>query len=118
MTLRARGEQRRAHSRFELRGASTAGVRSMQQLDVLNVGLAGALVEASMPLPVNAEYQMQLVLRGDVTEANVKVRRVVALSGRDPARYHIGLEFLSIAPDGLQLLQQLLADAEGDEPHV
>jgi hypothetical protein len=90
----------------------------MQQLEVLNVGLSGALVEASMPLPVNAEYQMQLVLRGDVTEANVKIRRVVALPTRNPLRYHIGLEFLSLAPDALQLLQQLLAEADGKEPTV
>ena len=54
-------------------------VVSTQTLQVVNLGVSGALVEAGCALPEYAEYQVQFVLGPHVSEATVKVRRVVAL---------------------------------------
>jgi hypothetical protein len=94
-------DHRRAHLRFEVMGAMAGAVVSTQTLQVVNLGASGALVEASCPLPENAEYLMQLVLERHVSEANVKVRRVTELRPADGIgrRYRMGLEFLSITPE-------------------
>ena len=82
---------------------------STEQMHVLNLGVTGALVEASLPLPVNAEYRMQLVLEGDVAEATVKIRRVAMVQDARPSRYRIGLEFVALSPDVQELIQRLVA---------
>ena len=88
---------------------------STQTLQVLNLGASGALVEAGCALPEYAEYQMQLVLDQHVSEATVKVRRVVEVRERpeDVPRYHIGLEFLSITPEAEDEINRLLVNTVG-----
>ena len=87
---------------------------STEQLHVVNLGARGALVEAALPLPINAEYRMQLVLEGDVTQATVKIRRVVVVGDTRPPRYHIGLEFLSMSSDAEEMIQRLLAPPQDE----
>ena len=57
-------------------GRMAGSVVSMETLQVVNLGTSGALVESALPLPPNAEFKMQLVLDGHVSEATVKIRRV------------------------------------------
>ena len=88
---------------------------STQTLQVLNLGVSGALVEAGCALPEYAEYQMQLVLDQHVSEATVKVRRVVEVRERpgDLPRYRIGLEFLSITSEAEDEINRLLVKSLG-----
>jgi hypothetical protein len=83
---------------------------STQTLHVLNLGVSGALVEAGCALPEYAEYQVQLVLGQHVSEATVKVRRVVEVRPRagETPRYQIGLEFLSITAEAEDEINQLI----------
>src|SRR5215212_8269847 len=89
----ANSDHRRAHMRFEVVGNMPGALVSTQTLQVVNLGVSGALVEAGCALPEYAEYQVQLVLERHVSEATVKVRRVVEVRSRpgDPSRYQIGL---------------------------
>jgi hypothetical protein len=90
-------EHRRAHLRFEVLGTMSASILSTETLQVVNLGISGALVESALPLPPNAEYQMQLVLEGHVSDVTVKVRRVTTAVGDNGVlRYRVGLEFLAI----------------------
>jgi hypothetical protein len=100
---------RRAHLRFEVLGTMSASLLSTEELQVVNLGASGALVEAALPLPPNAEYRMQLVLESHVSEVSVKVRRVTAVA-RDlgPVRYRIGLEFLAISPEAEDMINQIV----------
>jgi hypothetical protein len=101
--------QRRAHLRFEVLGSMTASLLSTETLHILNLGASGALVEGPLPLPANAEYQMQLVLDSHVSEATVKVRRVTPVSGEQGSvRYRIGLEFLAISPEAEDAIGQIV----------
>jgi hypothetical protein len=88
---------------------------STQTLHVVNLGVSGALVEAGCALPEYAEYQVQLVLERHVSEATVKVRRVVEVRARpgEPSRYQIGLEFLSISPDAEDEINRLMVNSLG-----
>src|SRR5215217_6938588 len=97
----ANTDHRRAHMRFEIVGNMPGSVVSTQTLQVVNLGVSGALVEAGCALPEYAEFQVQLVLERHVSEATVKVRRVVQVRSQaaESTKYQIGLEFLSISPD-------------------
>lgn len=96
--------------RFEIVGNLPGALVSTQTLQVVNLGVSGALVEAGCALPQYAEYQVQLVLERHVSEATVKVRRVVqmrAQSGEMP-KYQIGLEFLFLTPEAEDEIQRLI----------
>lgn len=105
---------RRRQQRFEVVGAKTASLRANQIMRVLDLGANGALVESVLPLPPNAEYRMQLVLEGHVSEATVKVRRV-AEAGWDAGetRYRIGLEFLAISEEAAEAITRLVTPEAG-----
>lgn len=104
---------RRTQLRFAVVGMKSVSALSSQMMRVLNVGANGALVESALPLPVNAEYRMQLVLEGHVSEATVKIRRVAeAAWGSSALRYHIGLEFLTISDEATEVITHLLSAGE------
>jgi hypothetical protein len=90
-------------------------VVSTQTLHVVNLGISGALVEAGCALPEFAEYQVQFVLEGHVSEATVKVRRVVEVRSRpgDSPRYQIGLEFLALSAEAEDEINRLIVNSLG-----
>jgi hypothetical protein len=96
--------------RFEVVGSLPGALVSTQTLQVVNLGVSGALVEAGCALPQYAEYQVQLVLEGHVSQATVKVRRVAQVRPQsgEPPKYEIGLEFLSLTPDAEDEIQRLI----------
>ena len=107
-------DHRRAHLRFDVVGSMPGSVVSTQTLQVVNLGVSGALVEAGCALPEYAEYQVQLVLEQHVSEATVKVRRVVERPRPgDVPLYHIGLEFLSITPEAEDEINRLIVNSLG-----
>jgi hypothetical protein len=78
-------------------------------LHIVNLGASGALVDSPLPLPPNAEFTMQFVLEGHVSDATVKIRRVIETRREDGAvRYRIGLEFLALSAEAEQMIQQLV----------
>jgi hypothetical protein len=101
--------------RFEVVGRMPGAVVSTQTLQVVNLGVSGALVEAGCALPEYAEYRVQFVLDQHVSEATVKVRRVVPLrsSGSESTRYQIGLEFLSLSPEAEDEINRLIVQHLG-----
>jgi hypothetical protein len=114
-SAKSNSDHRRAHLRFEVVGSMPGAVVSTQTLHVVNLGVSGALVEAGCALPEYAEYQVQLVLERHVSEATVKVRRVLEVRTRpgEAPRYQIGLEFLSISADAEDEINRLLVNSLG-----
>lgn len=101
--------QRRAHLRFEVVGSMPASLLSFETLPVVNLGASGALVDGTLPLQVNAEHAMQLVLDAHVSEVTVKVRRVSPVGGEEGApRWRIALEFLTISSEAEELITQIV----------
>ena len=112
-----RRDQRRAHLRFEVVGSVPGLLVSTQTFQLLNVGTNGALVEAGCALPEYAEYEVQLVLGQHVSDATVKVRRVVEVRPGPGAlpRYQIGLEFLSITAEAEDEISRLIVTSLGSD---
>ena len=98
-------------------GDMPGALASTETLHVVNVGLSGALVESAWPLPEFAEYQVQLVRERHVSEATVKVRRVVAVRRQagEATKYQIGLEFLSITAEAEDEINRLIVSRLGAE---
>jgi hypothetical protein len=105
-------DHRRAYPRFEIVGNMPAALASTQTFQVLNLGVSGALVESSCALPEYAELKVQLILDRHVSEALVKVRRVVHVRGRsgEPAKYQMGFEFLSLTPEAEDEINRLIVN--------
>ena len=100
---------RRAHLRFEVMGTMAGTVVSTEALRIVNIGASGALVDAELPLPLNAEYRMQLVVANHVSDATVKVRRIAEQRrAAEPVRYQIGLEFLEISLEAQDAITTLV----------
>jgi hypothetical protein len=90
-----------------------ASLLSSETLHVLNVGVSGVLVESAVPLPVNAEFRMQLVLESYVSDVTVKVRRVLTVPHEEHGtRYRLGLEVLDLSPEAEDAIDQLVAMAQ------
>jgi hypothetical protein len=108
----ANSDHRRANRRFEIVGKMTGTLASTQTMQVMNVGVSGALLESACALPQYAEFQVQLILEGHVSEAMVKVKRVVPMrtAPGGPPRYQIGVEFLSITPEAEDEINRLILD--------
>ena len=105
----ANREHRRKTLRFEVLGRIAGTVASMETLHLVNIGASGALVESALPLPQNAEFTMQLVVDGHVSEATAKIRRVMEIRREDGAlRYRIGLEFLVLSAEAEQVIHQFV----------
>lgn len=115
MSAAPQGPQRRTEARFEVKGVAAASLLASEELRVVNLGAAGALVEGALPLPVNAEYRMQLVLEGEIAQVTVKVRR--AGFERDRGRYRMGLEFVALGAETRELIERLVAPP-ADAPAV
>lgn len=103
---------RRAEVRFQVVGTMPASLQATDSLRVVNLGVAGALVEGPVPLTENAEYRMQLVLPGHVAEVLARVRRIaVVRPSPGVVAYRIGLEFLGVSADGREFIGDFVAAA-------
>ena len=102
------------HLRFEVMGSLSASFLSTETLPVLNLSGSGVLVEGTLPLPVNAEYRMQLVLEDLVSEVTVKVRRIARTGEGLSIRYRMGLEFLATSEEAIHVINQIVTMSEAD----
>ena len=105
---------RRMHVRFDVGGLMSGTLVVSEALRVVNIGVSGALVDADVPLPLNAEYQMRLVVASHVSDALVKVRRVAEHRSVAVMRYRIGLEFLELSTDAQDVIARLVAAAAAE----
>ena len=93
--MRAPGD-RRSRVRFEVFGAFWGTFDAGESVRVHNLTHHGALIEAHQPLAVESVQRVCLVLDGQPTLADARVRHVTqstTSSGR--VRFFMGMEFLS-----------------------
>jgi len=101
---------RRNYLRFDVLGTLSASLFATETLRVMNLGVSGALVEATRPLQADADYPMRFVIDSHVSDVTVRIRRVTEIS-RDTAAamYLIGLEFLSLSDEARESIGRLVA---------
>ena len=90
---------RRGRLRFELVGELAAALRTIETLQVRDISWKGALVESTVPLPLESVQTLRFT-SGDISgEITARVRHVTRADGADGSEwYRIGLEFLDLQP--------------------
>ena len=108
--MRAPGD-RRSRVRFEVFGAFWGTFDAGDSVRVHNLTHHGALIEAHQPLAVESVQRVCLVLDGQPTLAEARVRHVqqsTTLGGR--VRYLMGMEFLTTSGDFNEAVDRLISD--------
>jgi hypothetical protein len=103
-------EERRRAERTALDG-QLAILPSNLEVRVLDISVAGILLQASQPLDIGARGRLRLNLWGAPFTADVEVRRVSpprAERGRHN-EYRIGAVFIAIASEHRQLVERFMS---------
>jgi len=104
--MRAQGD-RRARVRFEVFGAFWGTFDAGESVCVRNLTRQGALIEAHEPLAVESIQSVSLMLDGQPTTADARVRHLEPLD--HPERYLVGVEFLTTSTAFCDAIDRLLA---------
>jgi hypothetical protein len=87
--MRAPGD-RRSRTRFEVFGPFWGTFDVGEPVSVRDLSTSGALIESHEPLAVESVQSVQLVIDGQATTADAKVKHVRSMLDR----YLVGVEFL------------------------
>ena len=113
---------RRSRARFEIVGTLTGTLQTWRRLEIKNLGLGGALLEAAVPLPPGSRIGGRLALRGRSSQVQAEVRHITTLVERDSARYLMGVKWDPsdraadlISVEGMRPLQGVAREVERRE---
>ncbi len=98
---------RRGRLRFELVGELAAALRTVEVLAVRDISWRGALVESSVPLPLESVQTLRFVSGDVMGEVTARVRHVTRTDAGGAESYRIGFEFLDLQPDMREELGRL-----------
>ena len=115
MSWYRRLSDRRGRLRFELVRELPAVLRTMDLLTVRDISWRGALVESTVPLPVESVQSLRFVSGALVGEVTVRVRHITRTNRNDDGGwYRIGFEFLDLQPAMREEIDRLAsADLQG-----
>ena len=99
--MKKRIGDRRARARFEIVGSLTGTLETWERFRLLNLSPAGALIEASAPLPLGTSRSARLAIAARAIDAGVTIRRVANGDHRGTGgmRYLVGVEWTSPLPE-------------------
>jgi len=84
-----------------------------------NISRGGALIHSHVPLPSQSVHRLAFQSDGQDLSVPVRVSHVDAQVSADGERtYLIGIEFLSMQPALLELIERLLAPSAGEAAGV
>ena len=106
--MRAPGD-RRARVRFEVFGAFWGTFDAGEAVRVRNLTQQGALIEAHQPLAVESVQSVCLMLDGQPTVADARVRHLKPAFSDTGARYLVGVEFLAAPTGFVEAVDRLMA---------
>ena len=106
--MRAPGD-RRSRVRFEVFGAFWGTFDAGDAVRVHNLTHHGALIEAHQPLAVESVQSVCLMLDGQPTVADAKVRHLKPAFGDSGARYLVGVEFVTASTAFVEAVDRLMA---------
>lgn len=113
MAYKDRLGDRRNDLRFEIIGQLWGSLEVFERLPLRNLGRGGALVESSLPLSADTVHGVRLMLSGQPSDIQVKVRHVTPLRDGGADRYLIGLEFVDANAGILDQIDRIVAAAMG-----
>jgi hypothetical protein len=99
-------EERRRSQRHVMQSGESAGLPGSASVQVLDISVAGVLLQSSRLVRVGLRGSLRLSIGGQSFTTDVAVARVSTVSvGADP-RYRIGAAFISMAPEHRQLIER------------
>ena len=99
-------EERRRSSRRTVEG-ELASVPAALNVRVLDISVAGVLLQSSQPLEAGARGRLRLNLDGAPFRADVQVQRVSEPTDAK-AGYRVGATFVALTPDLRQLIERFM----------
>jgi len=101
-------EERRRARRHDMTYAEFAGVPFSLTVQVMDISLAGVLLQSSQPVKVGVRGALRLTLGGQSLTTDVAVTRVSPLATGSDERYRIGAMFVAISPEHRQLIERFI----------
>ena len=98
-------EERRRHPRHDTTG-QLATVPASVNVRVLDISVAGVLLQSSHPVELGSPGRLSLNLDGSPFRADVQVQRVVAAEAT--ADYRLGATFVDLSPDLRQVIERFM----------
>jgi len=98
-------EERRRSPRREVEG-NLATVPAVVNVRVLDISVAGVLLQSSHPVELGSPGRLSLNLDGSPFRADVQVQRVVAAEAT--ADYRLGATFVDLSPDLRQVIERFM----------
>jgi len=98
--------ERRGAPRYEARVAEFVMLPFPVNVQVIDISVAGVLLQSSRPIDVGTRGSLRLNIDGTPFQAEVDVRRVApGPTGKD-LTYRIGAQFVSISPEHRQIIER------------
>jgi hypothetical protein len=113
--MRAPGD-RRDRIRFEVFGPFWGTLDVGEPARVLDLSSHGALIETAQPLAIESIQSVSLVIDGDATICDARVRHVTP--GEDGDGYLVGLEFIAAPTAFLEAVDRLVAFRASHTEHA
>ncbi len=109
---------RRRDLRYEIVGRLAGSLEAIETLPIVNLSRGGVCVRSARPLPVESTNAARLVVEDRTFDFHVRVRHVQEAEASEAGdRYLMGLEFVGVAPDALEDIEQTQLHAEpADDP--
>ena len=99
-------EERRKSPRRTVQGG-VAILPTTTNVQLLDVSLAGVLLQSDQMVEVGADGSLSLTLDGSPFRASVHVQRVAAKGLEDG--WHLGARFVALSPDDRRLIARFMA---------
>ncbi len=116
MAAKRRLGDRREHLRFEVAGQLWASLDMKDRVVLKNIGVGGALIEATLGPGMRSIRAAQIALRERGPEVNVLVRHITPISASPTEdRFLMGLEFVNLSSSARADIDRLVQEW-GDRP--
>ena len=101
-------EERRRSRRHTIEYGEFAGVPFSVTVQVMDISVAGVLLQSSRPVKVGVRGALRLTIGGRSVTTDVAVTRVSPVAHGPDERYRIGAMFVGISPEHQQLIERFI----------
>jgi hypothetical protein len=114
-SVKRRIGDRRARPRYEIVGELWGTLETVLRLPLQNVSRGGALIHSHVPLPSHSVHRLAFDADGQSLSVPVRVSHVdPQVSADGEHTYLIGVQFLSVQPALLALVERWLGTGHGE----
>jgi hypothetical protein len=100
-------EERRRSERRVMEAQWPTGLLQSVPVQVLDISVAGVLLQSSRVVDVGSEGALRLTVEGQVIAADLAVTRVLPVEVGPNRRFQIGARFVTITPEHRQAIERL-----------